>query len=379
MSDCPKLDGQTDVIQIVPGLPPSIDAVGHYAFALAMEMKKSYGVRTHFIVCKSGWKGADIIDGFPVYKLAEQTSKALYAVLSELCARVLSTDSRGMSVLLQMSAYGYHKQAFPFWLERGLHNWLNETPHTRLVTMFHELYASGPPWKKAFWASPLQRLVASRIAISSDVVFTSMQRYAVKIAEWDRTKAGKVCVVPVFSTIGEPTNVPMLSLRTNRLIVFGQRANRLRVYKESIDSLVRICELMGIEEINDIGAPIKGELPKIKGVRFLQNGVLPENEISKLMLDSRIGFFDYFPGCLAKSTIFSAYCAHGLVPVMGKENYSDEDGLIDQIHYCVPHEHDHISLDDCQSIADNARNWYSMHSVQRQAELFLMALTSDNL
>lgn len=366
-----------DIIQIVAGLPPSIDGVGHYALVLANEMRKNHGVRTHFIVCKSGWKGADVIDGFPVCQLHEQTPQALYIALSDLCARVLSPASKGMTVLLQLSAYGYDKQALPFWLERGLRNWLNETPHARLATMFHELYAYGPPWKKAFWVSPLQRSIASRIAILSDVVFTSMQDYAVKIAEWDRTKAGKVCVMPVFSTIGEPTIVPQLSLRSNRLIVFGQRVNRLRVYSDLTGSLVRICEMMEIKEIYDVGVPIAGKLPKIEGVSFLQKGVLPAEEVSNLMLDSRIGFFDYFSGCLAKSTVFSAYCAHGLVPVLGRENCSDKDGLSDRLHYYVPREHEHLGLADWQTIADNARNWYSMHSVQRQAERFAVALTSN--
>lgn len=362
------------VVQIVSGLPPHVDGVGHYALALAKEMKRTHGVQTHFVVCKLGWKGADAIDGFPVHILSEQTPQALHSVLQCLCAKVVSPTSSGMPVLLQMSAYGYHKHAFPFWLEKGLRNWLSQTPNARLVTMFHELYAFGTPWKKAFWASPLQRLVASRITKASTSVFTNMQGRVDDLTKWDSSKRERVQVFPVHSTVGEPVNVSLLHTRARRLIVFGQAAARLRVWHDAKFEIEEACRMLGITEICDVGPEIDQATPAIEGVKIISKGVLSENEISSLMLDSVAGILDYFKGSLGKSTIFAAYCAHAVLTIMVRNNCSERDGLIAGEHYWVHENSTGINLDQAQCIADNARAWYSGHSLAIQSEAFVAKL-----
>jgi len=60
----------------------------------------------------------------------------------------------------------------------GLQRWRTASINRLLVTMFHEVYATGPPWASSFWLSPLQRNLAARLAQMSDHCLTSRQGYA---------------------------------------------------------------------------------------------------------------------------------------------------------------------------------------------------------
>jgi hypothetical protein len=59
--------------------------------------------------------------------------------------------------------------------------------------------------------------------------------------------------LPVFSNVGEPDYVPPLVERPRRLVVFGGRGPRSRVYQRSRLALERTCRDLEIEEIVDIG------------------------------------------------------------------------------------------------------------------------------
>ena len=53
------------------------------------------------------------------------------------------------------------------------------------------------------------------------------------------------------------------------------------------------------------------------------------------MLKTFIGLFDYhrFPGNLAKSTVYAAYCAHGLLPICNQHSLIPQDGIFPNQHY----------------------------------------------
>ncbi|MFZ4728709.1 MAG: glycosyltransferase family 1 protein, partial [Pseudanabaena sp.] len=72
---------------------------------------------------------------------------------------------RTSPVLLHYVGYGYAKRGCPVWLVDGIQRWKNLYPDRLLVTMFHELHASGtPPWTSSFWLSPLQKNLVTRLA-----------------------------------------------------------------------------------------------------------------------------------------------------------------------------------------------------------------------
>jgi hypothetical protein len=77
------------------------------------------------------------------------------------------------------------------------------------------------------------------------------------------------------------------------------------------------------------------------------------------------------PEQLAKSTIFAAYCAHGLVSVMTSSSQKIIDGLEGDKHYWVADgKSGNLCLDTAQMIAQNAYFWYENHNLSKQAQVF---------
>lgn len=352
-----------NITQIVPRLPPAIDGVGDYALNLACQLHQDFGIETHFIVGNQTWTGATHIEGFPVSQVTVHSADILSSLLpSDLAA----------TVLLHYVGYGYAKRGCPVWLVNGLQRWRTASTDRRLVTMFHEVYASGSPWTSAFWLSPLQRNLAARLVQLSDRAFTSKQLYAKILYELSQDKHTHIPILPVFSNIGEPEQVLTLAKRERRLVVFGGRSNRLRVYQESLAELSRACQLLGIEEIWDIGLSTGLTLSTVSGVPVVAIGQRSATEISGILSKSLAGFFDYPTDFLAKSTIFAAYCAHGLLAVSARCIALPVDGIEPGKHYWFPDipETSLKNWGEIQAIADNAYTWYQTHNLSVQAKTF---------
>jgi len=90
---------------------------------------------------------------------------------------------------------------------------------------------------------------------------------------------------------------------------------------------------MAIEKIVDIG-PRAGEVPAgLEGIPVQAMGHLPREDVSKLLSESRAGFLDYPSDVLGKSTVFAAYCAHGVVPIITQLRGVGLDGLREGTHF----------------------------------------------
>src|SRR5262249_46682357 len=144
---------------------------------------------------------------------------------------------------------------------------------------------------------------------ASDRVATSLPLYGRMLARLGpRTEA---VVTPVFSTVGEPERVPDLAARSPRLLVFGGRGVRARAYEQEREALAAACRALGALEIVDLGPPIATP-DRVDGVPVRALGPLPAAAVREEMLGAQAGFLAYPPAFLPKSTIFAAYCAHGL-------------------------------------------------------------------
>ena len=360
---------------IVNRLPPAIDGMGDYAFNLALGLRKHFDIQTHFVVGDPTWAGSTKIEGFPVAQVSVRSANALLSLLPSTC-------QQSTLVLLHYVNYGYAKRGCPVWLVDGLQRWRTSSVNRSVVTMFHELYACGPPWSSSFWLSPLQRNLAARVAQISDRCFTTTQNYAKLLYELSLGKQTQIPTLPVFSNIGEPERVTPLAERDRRIVVFGTPRNRLRVYQESLAQLELTCQLLGIQEIWDIGPSTSLALSTVNGVPVVELGEQSASEISGLLLNSLAGFFDYDYSCnyLAKSGIFAAYCAHGLLPVSAQRRVLPLDGIEVGKHYWMPDCQTTTSkeLVELQAIADHAHAWYQTHNLAVQAKTFA-ALLADYL
>lgn len=359
------INHQACVTTIIPRLPPAIDGVGDYAINLARQLRQDFNVQTSFIVGDASWDGAAEIEGFPVRKIQAQSPTALLAVLNKDISSPL---------LLHYVGYGYEKRGCPSWLVRGLQQWHQVDASRSLVTMFHEISAFGPPWTSAFWLSSLQRNLAGKLAIVSKSCITSKQSYAELLRQSSRQQLEIDCL-PVFATIGEPKFLRPLEQRARKLVVFGNAKYRRQVYDRCLSSLHKICQMLEIEQIIDIGVPTGLDFTEIRIVPILERGILASSTISEIMQDAIAGFLDFPPpSYLAKSTIFAAYCAHGLIPCLVDDSPTAVDSLESGQHYWSNGRQPELSLVRGQEIADRAHQWYRGHSLSTQAKSFYQRL-----
>ncbi|MFB2773254.1 glycosyltransferase family 1 protein [Pelatocladus sp. BLCC-F211] len=372
-----EINQHLKIIQIVPQLPPFINGLGDYALNLARQLRKDYEIETTFIVGDRNWQGDTAIEDFSIQKVDTDSAEALLSLLSSDSNQSISAST--VPILLHYVGYGYAKKGCPVWLVQGLERWKAKHPNSQLVTMFHEVYASGSPWTSAFWLSPLQQNLAGRLLKLSDRSLTSKVSYAETLYKLARVKQNSITSVPVFSNIGEPEYLLPLAKRTRRLVVFGHRNSRTQVYQQCHKALEQICQSLKIIEICDIGVSTGLGLSEINGIPIVEKGVVEATQVSKILLDSIAGFLNVPPPTyLAKSTIFAAYCAHKLIPCMVSSSTVPIDGLQGGKHYWSTGDQSRqLYLDVGQEIADNAYTWYQTHNLSAQAKVFANCLLAN--
>lgn len=356
------------IFQVVPRLPPAIDGLGDYALNLARQLRQDFGIATHFLVGDPTWTGNHEIEGFLISQVTDRSANSFLSPL----------PSGKSTVLLHYVGYGYAQRGCPFWLVDGLQHWRTASSNHHLVTMFHELYyGSRFPWTSTFWLSPWQRNLVARLASLSDRAITSTQLYANILHKLSQGKHTDISAIPVFSNVGEFKNFLPLVKRHRHLVVFGGRNRRLRIYQHSLAVLSRTCKMLKIKEVVDIGAETGLPLSPVNGVQIVEMGQQSASAISTILSNSLAGFLDYNPDFMAKSTIFAAYCAHGMLPVNTCCNTLPIDGIESKKHYWIPEEQPTklSNSRELQAIADNAYTWYKSHELTTQAKIFANLLT----
>jgi hypothetical protein len=351
------------VIAIVPRLPPAIDGVGDYAHCLAQQMRQDFGIQAHFIVCDPSWSGPSDLDGFPVSRLDRRSATDLYSMLKQ---------QSSVSILLHYVGYGYAKRGCPIWLANALDQWKARNSNARLVTMFHEAYASGPIWTSAFWLSSLQKHLATRLASLSDRCVTSTEIVtAILTSMVNPTTQADIITLPVFSTVGEPDHLKPLAERPRRLVVFGSRGVRKRVYEQAYAHLAATAKALEIDTIYDIGAPTGLDITQVEHIPVVSLGKCSAVEVSQHLQEALAGFLDYPPRLLGKSTIFAAYAAHGLLPIVNAPVESIQiDGLESGKHYWITTASaDLLNPLAAAAIASNAYGWYKTHNLASQSRI----------
>lgn len=351
-----------ELVQLVPALPPSFSGVGDFAVLLARELLARHGTGTRFVVGDPAWDSPAAVPPFPAAAIPARTPDALRAALEETSG----------TVLLHYVSYGYAPRGCPFWLVDALERWKQQraTPPRRLLVLFHEVYASGPPWSSAFFTSPFQQWLAARLARLADarrITTTISRRELSRIL--GRGRDLPTTIAPVFSTLGEPADPPPLSAREPQVVVFGSRPVREAVYARA-EALAAFCARHEIARVVDVGTPISGGV-RLAGIDVQEAGALPAPEASALLTRSLAGYFNYPSPHLGKSTIFAAYCAHRMVPVTFPGNHASEESLRAGEHY-LEGVGERATFD---AVADAGHAWYHAHrlhvhadDIQRQME-----------
>lgn len=352
------------VIQIVPRRVREPDGVGDYATNLANALLEQSGIRTIFLAGTSMTAEQDRADGWCTTPLAERSGIALACALATLNAK-----ARPSAILLHFSGYGYAKRGAPFWVLRGIARWKRRfAGSVRLIGIFHELYAvSYKPWQSSFFLGPLQRTISAKLLHYCDAAITTNSAYATTLAKWASGRALPLVTLPAFSNIGEPSEVLPPADRPARLMVFGGQGLKNEVYGPSRSAVARIVAAHNISQIVDIGRTA-GPIPtSIDNVPVVARGALPSEDISSEMLNCRFGITIYSARELAKSTIFAAMAAHGVLPVCLSDRTAPADGLHAGVHY-LPANTGALTDAEYRAVQLASQRWYATHRLSAQAQ-----------
>lgn len=342
-------------IQICPAYPPEICGVGDYAAVLACS--GLFGDNTINTVVSNSTSSISCERN--AYLLKDQSQDTMLAALAYLCPD---------TVLLHYSGYGYGRWGLCYWLIDALEVWKKSYSGTRLVTVFHEVYAKrGSIWSSSFWTSESQLRIARRLSRLSDAAcVTSKSAYSlIKTLTPDLPLE----LLPVFSTVGEPNFVSSIGVRAPLAIVFGGAGSRCRVYKSVLrneGSLVRVLDKLNIAEVYDIGP--KDIAPSFLAYRPISAlGSLDAAHISSYLANARIGLIDYPGHVLSKSSIAAAFFSHGLLMVNTNSSACNSDNPTGGS--------DFVSLRQLASVDSNFSDialagltWYKTHCIKSTVE-----------
>jgi len=341
------------ILQIVPGFPPTVDGLGDYAYQLGRQLRADGAAKSCYLVADLQAARSTPFDDFSVATLSVRSGEALTAAMEDAACEI---------VILHYVGYGYAQRGCPGWLLNGVNQWKQRHRESKLFTVFHELYASGPLWSSAFWLSTMQKQLCKSLYFLSDYSMTSTHCFSTQLNQWKHNK--ELITLPVFSNIGEIEAPALLCDRTRKLIVFGSRASRTHAYLQNRHSINCVCRTLDIDEIWDIGPKVELEIKKIANVKVTAFGKLPAGEVSQRLQQAVAGFYDYTPGYWAKSGIFAAYCAHGVLPVSAQNARPDKEGFAaDEICWSATAENQNLTGGAAQEIATAAHEWYSAHSL----------------
>jgi hypothetical protein len=347
--------------QMVPSFLPGQDGLGDYAFRLASELTRS-DIDTTFIVAghrhrnqKHG--GTDGREAFNVLQLNESDPAGLVRLLASIKVDVL---------IVHMSGYGYEDKGAPAWLVSGLEEY-KRTTHTKIISVFHELWQRPVLWKKTLIRWYSQYRVMRRLFEISDVYVTNAQRRLEKLQSWGPGKPG--CSLPVFSNIGELEQLE--SKETDLAVVFGLSLGRRRTY-EALASKTADMAALGIRRIIDIGDPtfaIPDELHKI----VVSRGRLDDGVVSRVLARSLLGFASYDGDVFAKSGVFNAYASHGVCTINLKSSANGRDGLESGKQYLNWRQAREAGAEIvavAERVGRSAFDWYQSHNTRAVGLIF---------
>jgi hypothetical protein len=364
------------IIHLVPQLPPAICGVGDYATLVGRKLSElrpdthcGYVACGHLVaeqpVTSRGWRDAT----------GRCDAAQLWRAVGEVVEELADGNTDCVSLAVHYSGYGYDANGAPHWLAETLNRRPPRFSAARLVTVFHELYATGWPWQKAFWMSPQQRNVAIRIARLSDALVTNRDLSARWLEAISARPRGSVPSLPVPSNIGEPCNSFPWELRAPHAVAFGGAQ-----FKESFlagrgaKATAALCRKLDIDKLVSIGprTSIAEATFRSSGIQVIQTGFLAAPEASAHFEAARIALVDYYPGYFAKSGVLAAAVAHGTPPIFPRAvGATDGLGFGDQlwdIHSAIAEDPKEIGA-RLSSISRSARAWYDGHNLERHATL----------
>ena len=336
------------LLHILPRIPPAICGVGDQTTYLAETLFKEHGINSLFLPA-----------GHELAKPQELWPK--------LEAQLEAIDA----VTIQYSCYGFQKRGIPFHLIRTIKRLRLSHPRLPVLTMFHELAASGPITSSAFWLGRIQRSLVGRLARLSTAVRTNRVAYKKELESLAPAHAGKIVSMPIFSNFGETANPLPIEQRNPTLVLFQPPPYDKTQPNAFWKSWERLRDhLQPTETIIAGRAKALPEGPDIRPV-----GVVSADEAAQLLAKSAWGLVDYFPGYIGKSSLFAGFAGHGIATFTPADICGADEGLFAGRHYTITDSTAPLpNAAELQTRATELHQWYQPHSQKATAESYIRQL-----
>lgn len=303
-----------NLLQVSPYFPPDHSGVGDAA-AILQQRLEDIGASNAFPTVPTAR-----LTGNPQVLVCgaftrQSPARAIAAVRVEPCDwRAVSraiTELNPQTLLLHYSGYGYAATGAPYWLLCAVRAVRRSMPNIRIATIFHELYATGKPWRRAFWLSPMQRYVAAQLATLSDVAWSTSPVGVNWLSKVRGSAMAPVEQQSMWSMIGEPELPAEHRIREATALVFGGGGMLRQLLVSGPAAWVAQLQAMGIKRIVQVGH-LAGPFQSSPQMPVEERGSLSPGEVSELMQGAAIGVLAYPMEYLGKSSIAAAYLAHAL-------------------------------------------------------------------
>lgn len=347
------------IVHIVSNFFPTACGIGDYTRLLGAELLRQQNLCSHVLVADKKWTEAGMPEGLVVRRLSHPPHKSWLDL----------ADQPPVGAVLHYSGYGYARRGAPLWLVRSLRSLRSQLPQVPVITMFHEVAASGPVHTSAFWTRPLQLWVAKRLLKLSDAVFTNCSMNAHVLRKASVNASGDIRIVPVFSNFGELTAPIPARDRQSQLVIFTSNFGGSNPPPEFWQGVVQTVSLHHVAKVVLIGRPVCGvpELP----FPVQQCGYLGTKQVSELLGQSRFGYAFLGPLLLGKSGIFAAFAAHGVIPLIPVIETTLPDGLTAGLHFLRAS--DDSTAMELEEMQARLLQWYRLHDLPTTAALYLAA------
>lgn len=363
------------IIHLVPRLPPAICGLADYSLLVGGKIEQQQpDVQCGYVACGHRLE-AEFDDGRGRRNATEACDTTrLWRAVEEVVDELAGGAIDHVSLLLHYSGYGYDRCGAPRWLADALERRPLRFSKTCIATMFHEMYATGWPWQRAFWNSSRQRQVAIRIARLSEVLFTNRDQSARWLERVTGRAVGSIPSLPVPSNVGEPEDVPSWEKRLPRAVTFGGGQIKRFALSTRSHATAKLLATLGITQLIDIGSPVSIDRTAFQacGIRIEQFGICQRDHVSELLLQSRIGLVDYPFDFLSKSGVIAAYSAHGLALLInGDWRSSRRDELFPTYSLDGLAKRPPPTAVDMAFAAQRVRAWYCNHRSSEHARMIM--------
>lgn len=339
------------ILQIVPRVPGGIDGVGDYALTLAAKLRDKFGCETVFVTPDaSSPSTVRSFEVLPVDRLAAQEADR---------------------VILHYVNYGYQKRGVPFRLLSILRRLRQRHPGP-LLTIFHELYASGPPWSSAFWLKPLQIRLAKSVARLPDECIVSNENFVRELRRL--VPDARVHLHPVPSGLEEPSlsREQIVHRDPHRWVIVGGTALSERSLRSFVDAIRDIPDSVAPHELLVLGGHENRVTRSLLASLAIESDYRPgiaAVEASEILRTCSFTWFNYFhrpdieTAVVLKSSAYGSVCAHGVIPVFPHRGspISVEGDRLPGPFFVSHGETDVPTAGNRAVVAQSIYDWYQRH------------------